>query len=171
MTARKRHPIPGLDKLEGWECNRVLTELLAVHPELTEDAEHIALALLADIDADEVADSIEAELRAADLDQLALRAGRVRGRGYVHENEAAAEILEELLQPALNDLARRASLDLGDAAGRIGLGLLRGISRCRDVVEMGTVLAYAGPDVVDDLAQSVELATDKLKVPLPADPP
>jgi hypothetical protein len=168
MTARKRHPIPGLDKLEGWECNRVLTELLAVHPELTEDAEHMAMARLADIDADEVAESIETELRAADL---ALCAGRGRGRGYVHENEAAAEILEELLQPALNDLARRASLDLGDAAGRIGLGLLRGISRCRDAVEMGTVLAYAGPDVVDDLAQFVELAMAKLKVPLPADPP
>jgi hypothetical protein len=170
MTARKPHPTPALDKLEGWECNLVLTELLALHPELTEEAEHIALALLADIDADEVAESIEAELRAADLDQLASRAGRVRGRGYVHENEAAAEILEELLQPALDDLARRASLDLGNAAGRIGLGLLRGISRCRDAVEMGTVLAYAGPDVVDDLAQSVELVMAKVNVRLPTDP-
>jgi hypothetical protein len=169
MTARKPRPISALDKLEGWECNRVLTELLALHPELTEDAEHIALALLADIDAEEVAESIEAELRVADLDQPALRAGRVRGRGYVHENEAAAEILEEVLQPALGDLARLASLDLGDAAGRIGLGLLGGISRCRDAVEIGTVLAYAGPDVVDDLAKSVELAMAKLKARLPAD--
>lgn len=87
----------------------MLTELLALHPELAEDAEHIALALLMDIDADKVAESIEAELRAADLDQLASRAGRVPGRGYVHENEAAAEILEELLQPALAYLARRSS--------------------------------------------------------------
>ena len=130
MTARKSLPTPALDKLEGRECNLVLTELLALHPELCGDAELIALDFLADIDADEVAKSVEAELRAADLDHLALRAGRVRGRGYVHENEAAAEILEELLQPALDDLARRASLGLGDAAGRIGLGLLRGL---RDV--------------------------------------
>ncbi|MHB8244081.1 MAG: hypothetical protein ACYDGN_01835 [Acidimicrobiales bacterium] len=171
MTARKPQPTPALDKLEGRECNHVLTELLALHPELAEDAEHIALALLMDIDADKVAESIEAELRAADLDQLASRAGRVRGRGYVHENEAAAEILEELLQPALDDLARRASLDLRNAAGRIGLGLLRGISRCRDAVEMGTVLAYAGPDVVDDLAQAVELVMANVNVRLPADPP
>ena len=137
MTTRTPQPTPALDKLEGCECNVVLTELLALHPELREDAERIALALLADVDADEVAESIEAELRAAELDQLALRAGRVRGRGYVHENEAAAEILEELLQPALDDLARRAGLGIEDAAGRMGLGLLRGLSRCRDDVEMG----------------------------------
>jgi hypothetical protein len=88
----------------------------------------------------------------------------------VHENEAAAEILEELLQPALDDLARRAGLGIEDAAGRMGLGLLRGLSRCRDDVEMGTVLAYAGPDMVDDLARSVELALAKANIRLPADP-
>jgi hypothetical protein len=88
----------------------------------------------------------------------------------VHENEAAAEILGELLQPALDDLARRAGLGIEDAAGRMGLGLLRGLSRCRDDVEMGTVLAYAGPDVVDDLARSVELALAKAYIRLPADP-
>ena len=170
MTARKPQPSPALDKLESHECSLVLTELLASHPELRGDADRIALALLAEIDADEVAESVEAELRAADLDQLASRAGRVHGRGYVHEGEAASEILEELLQPALDDLARRASLGLGDAAGRIGLGLLRGLSRCRDDVEMGTVLAYAGPDAVDELAGSVELVMAKANVRLPADP-
>jgi hypothetical protein len=170
VTARKPQPTPALERLEGRECNLVLRELLALRPELSEDAERIALALLADVDAEELAESIEADLRAADLSLLASRAGRVRGRGYVHENEAAAEILEELLQPALDDLARRASLGLGDAAGRVGVGLLMGISRCRHAVEMGTVLAYAGPDVVDDLAQSVEVAMAKVNVRLPADP-
>lgn len=80
VTKRTPQPTPALDKLEGRECNVVLTELLALHPDLRGDAERIALALLADVDADEVAQSIEAELRAAELDQLALRAGRVRGR-------------------------------------------------------------------------------------------
>lgn len=174
MTARKPQPTPALDKLEGHECNLVLTELLVLHPELRGDAEHIALGHLADIDTDEVAQSIEAELRGADLNQLASRAGRVRGRGYVHENEAAAEILEELLQPALDDLARRASLGLDEGSVRIririGLGLLRGLSRCRDAVEMGTVLAHAGPEVIDDLVESVELVMAKANVRLPADP-
>lgn len=170
MTARKLQPTPALDKLTGGECSLLLTSLLGAHPDLREEAEHLALALLADIDADEVAESIEWELRAADLDQLASRAGRVRGRGYVHENEAAAEILEELLQPALDDLARRAGLGLEDAAGRIGLGLLSGLSRCRDGVEMGTVLAYAGPDTIDELARSVQRVMATANVRLPAEP-
>ncbi len=78
--------------------------------------------------------------------------------------------MEELLQPALDDLARRASLGLGDAAGRIGLGLLTGLSRCRQAVEMGAVLAYAGPDMIEDLVQSVELVMATVDVRLPADP-
>jgi hypothetical protein len=170
VVTRKPQPTSVLEKLDGHECSQVLTELLASRPELRGDAERIALALLADVDVDDVAESIEEELRAADLDQLASRAGRVRGRGYVHENEAAAEILEELLQPALDDLARRASLGLGDAAARMGLGLLSGLSRCRDDVEMGTVLAYAGPDMIDELVRSVELVMTKANVRLPADP-
>ncbi len=66
----------------------------------------------------------------------------------MHENEAASEILEELLQPELDDLARRAALGPHDAARQIALGLLRGLASCRDDVEDGTVLAYAGPDDV-----------------------
>ena len=106
----------------------------------------------------------------APISTSSLPAGRVRGRGYVHENEAAAEILEEVLQPALDDLARRAGLGLGDAAARIGLGLLWGVLRCRDAVEVGTVLAYAGPDMIDDLAASIEQVMAKANVRLPADP-
>ena len=108
-----------------------------------------------------MADSIEWALRDADAAQLVYRAGRVRGRGYVHENEAASEILEEVLQPDLDDLARRAALGLDDAARQIGLGLLRGLANCRAGVQDGTVLAYAGPDVTDELAWSVREALTK----------
>ena len=88
---------------------------------------------------------------------------------YVHENEAASEILAELLQPALDDLDRRAALALHDAARHIALGLLRGLADCRDGVEEGTVLAYAGPDVTDDLAWSVRHRLAKAGLHLPDD--
>jgi hypothetical protein len=35
---------------------------------------------------------------------------------------------------------------------------------------MGTVLAYAGPDMIDDLAQSIEQVMTKVGVRVPADP-
>jgi hypothetical protein len=151
----RRRATPGLDRLMTGEREELLNELLASHPELTAEAERLALARPAAVDADEVAEAIEWTLRDADADQLAYRAGRVRGRGYVEVNEAASEILEELLQPELDDLSRRAALGLHDAARQMAIGLLRGLANCRDDIPDGTVLAYAGPDVTDDLAWSV----------------
>jgi hypothetical protein len=169
VSKRRPTPTPALERLTSVERAQLLTEMLLGHPELVDQTENGARALLAGADAHEVAESIEWTLREADADQLALRAGRVYGRGYVHENEAASEILGELLQPDLDDLARRAALGLHDAASQIGLGLLRGLAECRTAVEDGTVLAYAGPDVTDDLAWSVFDALAKAKVSLPDD--
>ena len=169
MSPRRSQATPALDRLTTAERGQLLDELLASHPDLVEAAERRARARLAIVDPDEVADSIEWALRDADAAQLVYRAGRVRGRGYVHENEAASEILEEVLQPDLDDLARRAALGLDDAARQIGLGLLRGLANCRAGVQDGTVLAYAGPDVTDELAWSVREALTKANLNLPDD--
>jgi hypothetical protein len=155
VSRPRRQLTPALDRLTTGENGDLLGKLLESHPELTAEVERLALARLAAVDADEVAEAIEWALRDADADQLAYRAGRVRGRGYVHENEAASEILEELLQPELDDLTRRAALGLHDGARQMAIGLLRGLANCRDGTPEGTVLAYAGPDVTDDLAWSV----------------
>ena len=167
MSRPRRPSTPALDRLTSGELGQLLAEVLTAHPELLDEAEHLALDNLATVDADEVAESIEWALREADADQLAHRAGRVRGRGYVHENEAAREILQELLQPELDDIARRAALGLHDATRHIALGLLRGLANCGEDVEAGTVLAYAGPDVTDDLAWSVRDALEKAGLDLP----
>ena len=169
MSRRRRQPTPAIDRLVTGERAQLLAELLEAHPELVGEAEGRALARLAVADVDAVAESIERALRGADVGQLAHRAGRVRGRGYVHENEAAGEILDELLQPDLADLARRAAIGLHDAAGQIGLGLLRGLGECRTAVADGTVLAYAGPDVTDGMAWSVCDALARAGVSLPDD--
>jgi hypothetical protein len=51
----------------------------------------------------------------------------------------------------------------------MALGLLRGLANCRAGVKDGTVLAYAGPDVTDDLAWSVRDALSKAGLNLPDD--
>ena len=89
--------------------------------------------------------------------------------GYVEVGEAACELLEELLQSELDDMARRAKLGLDDAAIQIGLGFLRGLAECRTAVIDGTVLAYAGEDVTDGQAWSVWNALARAKVTLPED--
>jgi hypothetical protein len=169
VSRPRRRPTPALDRLTTGENGDLLGKLLESHPELTAEVECLALARVAAVDTDEVAEAIEWALRDADADQLAHRAGRVRGRGYVHENEAASEILEELLQPELADLSRRAALGLHDGARQMALGLLRGLARCQHNVEDGTVLAYAGPDVTGDLAWYVRDTLAKAGVDLPDD--
>lgn len=167
MSRPRRRATVTLDRLTADERGELLGELLAVHPELMAEAERLALARLATVDADAVAEAIERALREADPDQLAYRAGPVLGRGYVHENEAAYGILQELLQSELDDLTRRDGLGLHDAARQMAIGLLRGLANCQRNVEDGTVLAYAGPDVTDDLAWSVRDAVSKTGLGLP----
>jgi len=169
VSRLRQSPTPALTSLTADERGQLLDELLLAHPELVDDAEHRARALLAMADAGTVAASFQRTLREADAEQLALRAGRVFGRGYVEVGEAACEILEELLQPELDDLARRAKLGLDDAALQIGLGLLQGLAECRTAVTDGTVLAYAGEDVTDELAWAVCSAVARAKVTLPDD--
>ncbi|MDA8070669.1 MAG: hypothetical protein M0Z82_03505 [Actinomycetota bacterium] len=167
----RRPSTPTLDRLTTDERGQLLGELLVAHPEVAAEAERLAVSRLATVDADEVAEDIEWTLREADADQLSYRAGRVRGRGYVHVDEAAGEILQELLQPELDDLVRRADLGLHDAARQMALGLLRGLANCQHDVEAGTVLAYAGPDVTDDLAWCVRDELAKAHLDLPEDLP
>jgi hypothetical protein len=96
MPARRRAPsTPALDALSGAEHTRVLAELLTSHPELRPEAEDAARRLLGDASIEVVAQAVVRALEELPLDALAMRSGRIRGRGYVHETEAAWEILEE----------------------------------------------------------------------------
>jgi len=65
------------------------------------------------------------------------------------------------------DLILRAGLGLHGAARQIAIGLLRGLAHCQHNVEDGTMLAYAGPDVTDDLVWSVRDALAETGVDLP----
>lgn len=125
-----------------------------------------------------IADGRRAQLRAPrvarvaltwiSLDALAARAGRVRGRGYVHESEAAWELVDEAIAPFRSDLDRRAALGLLDAAANLAVGIIAGLYRAR-APEMGTVLAYAGDDTQMEVAAGILDRAGELGVPVPDD--
>ncbi len=170
MPARRRpSPTPGLDALSGAEHARVLADLLASHPELRPEAEDAARRLLDDASIGAIAESVACALEDIPLDALAMRSGRVRGRGYVHETDAAWEIVHESVEPFLADLRRRASLGL-DAAADVAAGIVTGLYQCREP-EDGTVVAYAGPDSLAELAEEVMNEASKLGVVLSPDLP
>jgi hypothetical protein len=93
------------------------------------------------------------------------RAGYRPGVGYVDPSEAADEILDEALQPFLDDLRRRARLGLQPAAADLAVGILLGLYRCRDGGSE-SLLEYC-PDYAIERASGVLAQCRKLGIRLP----
>lgn len=168
MPVRPRpSPKPALDALSDAEHAAVLAAVLALHPELRPEAEDAARRLLGDASIENVAESVARALEELPLDAIATRSGRIRGRGYVHATEAAWEIVNDAVEPFLTDMRRRALLGL-DAAGAVAAGIVAGLYRCREPKD-GTVVAYAGPDSLSELADEVMGEAIKLGTVLPPD--
>jgi hypothetical protein len=143
-----------LDVLSAAERSAVLAVVLDAHPELVGEAESEARRLLGATTVDDVAAEVSSTLRLIPPEELGVRAGRVRGRGYVHETDAAWQIVEEAVEPFLADMRRRASLGLMGPAAAVATGVVAGVYMV-DPPEEGSVLAYAGPDVPGELADAV----------------
>ncbi|MDQ4058015.1 MAG: hypothetical protein M3124_02710 [Actinomycetota bacterium] len=164
---RTRKTFPSIvAALDAAERSLVLDELLAVHPELAEEGDEIARALLSSVTVEEVAEDLRSEIELLDITDLASRAGRQPGRGYVHETEAAYELVEEVFRPFVADMQRRAQLGLSEAARAVALGTITGLYHCRRAQD-GTVLAYSGEDTVFGLAEEVRTEAGRAGIDLP----
>jgi hypothetical protein len=139
------------------EKGYLLDDLLRSRPELAEPAEELARLRLTEQDRDAVAEDVESALGGHDIEELNGHAGYHPGRGYVHPGEAAAGILDESLQPFLDDLTRRANLGYSSAAIEVAAGVLRGClpgCRIRDTpgVHPDYPIERAG-DLIDECAK------------------
>ena len=140
-SARKKGSV--LDRLKAAEAHDVLRRLITAHPNLGAEAETIARSLLAEVTFEAVADDVEDGVRAMDLEDLNGRAGRHEW-GYVGPDEAAWEILEETVEPFLDDIKRQIELGLEAEALEICKGLVLGLYRVEHE-ERGEVAEWA-PD-------------------------
>ena len=154
-----------LDSLSAAEKGEVLDGLLAARPELRKLAEGHAAQRLSVEDRLAVADDVDAALRGLDVEELNGRAGYRPGIGYVHPVEAADEILDEALQPFLDDLQRRAGLGMTGAAVELAAGILHGLYRCGDGGPE-SLLEYS-PDYPAERASNVLDDCGRLGVELP----
>jgi hypothetical protein len=132
-----------LERLKPGEAAAVLQRLLEAHPDLASEAQEMARSLLQQVEYQDVAREIEAEIRALDYEVLNTRAGRHEW-GYVEPSEAAWEILEETVQPFLDDMKRHLALGLEAEALEICKGLVLGCYRLSERAG-GDVLGWA-PD-------------------------
>jgi hypothetical protein len=138
-----------LERLKPDEAAAVLRHLLEVHPDLASEAEEMARSLLHQVEYEDVAAEIEDEIRALDYEVLNARAGSHQW-GYVEPSEAAEEILEETVEPFLEDMKRHLELGLEAQALEICKGLVLGCYRLSER-EGGDVLGWA-PDFPGEAA-------------------
>lgn len=146
----------------------MLDALITERPEPSREAERLAVELLGSVSIDQAASDVEAALTRIPLDALGSRVGRVRGRGYLDETDAAWELVEETIEPFRSDLRRRAAVGACDAAASLAVGIVAGLYRVREPVT-GTVLAYAGEDAPSELAGDVLGLAAKLGVEVSED--
>jgi hypothetical protein len=167
-----------LAALTAAEKGCLLDTLLRQHPELRPAAEELAINLLAapgtghregaDAAAAQLRDETAAEVELAlqTLDINTMQAGYTPGRGYVDEFSAAAELVQQALEPYERDVARRLALGLTDAAQTIALGVLDGLRACEGSYDGDQVLCYAGEDL-EVYAHGVLSLLRKAGAPLP----
>lgn len=167
---RPQDETPALDALTDEERAAALDELLDGRPELVAEAERFAAKRLAGVDREAVADELVEAFLDLHFTAMATRAGRQPRGGHVEPAEAAAEMLEEHLQPFLDRLRRTAAAGLADAAVELGLGLLMGLYRLREEASPETLIGWNDPDQEAwELATSVVLAFDDAGLEPPRD--
>ena len=129
----------------------VLDDLVAVDHELEDRAERAARSRLAQVDTDDVANAVVTALLALNQEDLAANAGRTR-YGHVEPTAAAWSLLEAAVEPWLEDITRRASLGLTDAARRLGLGTLQALESAERHIRNDDLLVSWAPDFPGEAA-------------------
>ena len=168
QVARKGAARPLLKRLKPDEAAAVLRCLLEAHPDLAGEAEEITRSLLHQCQYEDVAAEIEDEIRLLDYDDLNARAGNHKW-GYVEPSEAAWEILEETVDPFLDDMKRYLELGLEAEALEICQGLVLGCYRLSER-EGGDVLGWA-PDFPSEAAgNALEIWYKRVDGPKSRDP-
>lgn len=149
------------------ESTAVFQALLKAHAELVAEADGLAAGILDKTSWESVGEDVEQRLRSLPLEALNDRAGYQRGRGYVHECDAAAEVVQEALEPYLDDIARRLALGMTAPAHQVAAGVLAGLHACDGEHGSDGLLGYAGD--MDNYAHAVLMLLDRHRAPLPDD--
>ena len=152
-----------LEGLRSRERSLVLDRLLADHPDLQAEAETHAREVLSTVDQKDVADHVVEVYLGMDIHLIGSRVGPRQGRGYVDENEAAWELLEDALEPFIQEITRRARLGFPDAAKQYAAGVLAGLDELRGRAGQDTVFRWGPADeAAAELGWSVRKAVEQI---------
>ena len=122
----KQEPNKIIDQLAVSEARSILKALAASDEGLAGRIAEMAMSSLNQVDVEEIAAVLYNELDALEVEEVWDRAGRTR-YGYVEPGEAADQMIEEVLEPFLEELGKYQKLSMGAEANRVCMGLLLGL--------------------------------------------
>lgn len=112
------------------EAKTVLLRLVEADPRMRAKAEDLIRELLAEVDAEDVAFDIESGLDLIDLEDLNACAGEHDG-DYTGPDEAAHDLIQEVVEAHLDDLQRRIQAGRLKEAVEVCKGILLGLYRAK----------------------------------------
>lgn len=122
----KKHDLSFLSTITDDQASRVLTHLLNENPELISKAASIAKTLLSDVDEEEICKDVCDALSELDVHDLWEQSGRTR-YGYVEPCEHSYEMMEDKIEPFLDEMERYLDRKMVDDAHAYCRGIIRGI--------------------------------------------
>jgi hypothetical protein len=125
-TMKGPHEI--IDRLSLVEAQSILRTLADSDKQLAAYIVELAMACLKRVDPEEVATFLYEELDALEVEEVWDRAGRTR-YGYVDPGEAADEMIEEVVEPYLEELKKYQGLGMNAEANKMCMGMLLGLYR------------------------------------------
>ena len=117
-----------IDHLSPTDALSIVRTLAASDEQLARRIAEMAIDHLSKVDPEEVAAVLYYELDALEVEEVWDRAGRTR-YGYVEPGEAADQMIEEVMEPFLEELAKYQKLGMNTEANRMCMGLLLGLYR------------------------------------------
>ena len=139
------------------DAYRVLLTLLKENPHLEETIYQITTQILYDTESDEIMDDVYNALDSLDVDDLYQRSGKTR-YGYVEPGEEAWVMLEEALEPFIDEMEKYRKRGMPDMAKRYCIGIIKGLQNFKDD-SVSDLLDYAE----DMPGENIEKVFDKWK--------
>ena len=124
----RQNMIKFLKSLNINEAAEVLETLLDDHPDLLKKAYDVAVKVTTDVDADEIAISVYQSLNSLDVEDLYSRSGKTR-YGYVEPCEEAYVMLEEAIDPFINEMMKNQQRELPAISKTFCIGIINGLRR------------------------------------------
>jgi hypothetical protein len=123
-----KNPQEVINNLSPSDALSILKTLAANDDQLANRIVEIALGRLSEVDPEEVAAILYEELNALEVEEVWDRAGETR-HGYIEPGEAAGQMVEEVLEPFLEELGKYQKLGMNNEANQMCKGLLLGLHR------------------------------------------